>query len=177
MSENVKNEKAKNEKAKPTEAEFLAQRENDVRKKYKRVLEGTIQRDTEGSHAGKITVELSCAAKDCVNVRRVATSDLFQVKFCQDCTTAIRNKNRRKKVAALKAEAPPKKVKEVKVKDDEVKVKKVKVKEKTKPGTVKGTRKPRKDKNEPLSFAAANGAAHEPEAAHETEPEIDVVAS
>jgi hypothetical protein len=71
-----------------TDAEFLAERERDIRKKHRRVLPGTIRRETEGHHAGKLTVEMKCQNGSCEATRRVATSDLFQVRCCQECTIA-----------------------------------------------------------------------------------------
>src|SRR5688572_25261480 len=68
------------------EAARLAEREKEVRKKYRRVLEGSIRKDTEGTHRNKLTVEMTCTGKGCEATRRVATSDLHQVRLCESCT-------------------------------------------------------------------------------------------
>lgn len=77
-------------------AELLAEREVQLRKKYKHIVEGSIKRHTTGTYAGKITVMIGCTASGCKETRQVATSDLFQVKFCRECTDAERQKRRSK---------------------------------------------------------------------------------
>lgn len=84
------------------EQQFLAERERDIRKKHRRVLPGTIRREVEGVHAGKLTVEMKCQTDGCKNTRRVATSDLHQVRFCTLCTVEIRNRRRRSKAKAAR---------------------------------------------------------------------------
>jgi hypothetical protein len=81
---------------KPVETIDLVAREKELTKQYKRIVPGSIQREIKGKLAGKLSVEIRCATKGCPNVRRVATSDLHQVKFCEDCTRERRNKARRK---------------------------------------------------------------------------------
>jgi hypothetical protein len=112
-----------------SDADLLAQKEKDLRKKYKRIVEGSIQRETEGSHAGKITVVITCLRKGCGATRRVATSDLFQSKYCTDCTAELRNRKRRdaakaarKAAAATKGETveKPKKGKKVRKRKEAV---------------------------------------------------------
>ncbi len=88
-----------------TPEEVLAAREKELRKKYKRIVEGSIRKETDGLHAGKITVVIACATKNCLNTRRVATSDLFQVKFCEECIDAIRKNRRKAKKKAARKEA------------------------------------------------------------------------
>lgn len=86
-----------------SDADRLSQKEREVRRKHPRVIKGTIRKETDGAHAGKITVEITCAMRGCKVTRRVATSDLFQVKFCPDCTRKARNAARR---AARQGDAP-----------------------------------------------------------------------
>ena len=83
-----------------SDVEVLAGREVEIRKKYRYVVVGSICREVGGCHAGKITVEIRCGGRGCGGVRRVATSDLFQVRLCEVCTREVRNKRRR---AARKA--------------------------------------------------------------------------
>lgn len=71
--------------------EFLSRREREIRKDYKRVVPNTMRRDAA---TNKLTVEIQCK---CGNKRRVATSDLFQVSKCHDCTKASRAKMRTKR--------------------------------------------------------------------------------
>jgi hypothetical protein len=78
-----------------SEADRLLQKERDVRRKYPRAIKGTLRKETKGSHAGKFTVEIKCAQRNCSTIRRVATSDLFQVSCCLDCTRQLRNAARR----------------------------------------------------------------------------------
>ncbi len=124
------------------EEEFLAERMVEIMKKYKNVTPDSIRREVDGHHAGKLTVEIVCKRKrkdengkeyECGNTRRVATSDLFQVKYCEECIAELRLAKRRRKakvnraakkesgeatatvkapkVKAVKAEAAPKKEK------------------------------------------------------------------
>lgn len=116
------------EKAAPTEAEVLAAKEREIRKKYPRVVPGSIRKEEDGPHAGKITVEIKCAHRGCKEIRRVATSDLFQVKYCEEHTKFYRNLARRNARAEKAGDAKPapktKKVKKAKAKKV-VKVEKV----------------------------------------------------
>lgn len=95
----------KNVAVTPTDAEVLVAKEKEIRKTYRRVIPGSIQRETEGAHAGKLTVEIRCATRGCKNTRRIATSDLFQVKYCVECTREMRNAKRRKPAKPAKAKA------------------------------------------------------------------------
>lgn len=100
--------------AEEREAEFLAQRDLEITKRYSRVTPGSIRRETDGHHKGKLTVEITCKNKkrnpetgevtECGNKRRVATSDLFQVKFCEDCIAEMRLAKRRRKAKTARAE-------------------------------------------------------------------------
>lgn len=108
---------AKSEKAEAAEKErqFLADREAEILKKYKNVTPGSIKREEKGTHAGKLTVEIVCQNKRrneetgetyvCGNKRRVATSDLFQVKLCEDCVAEARLARRRRKAKTKRADA------------------------------------------------------------------------
>ena len=104
-----------------SEADHLAAKEREIRRTYPRVLKGTIRKETHGAHAGKITVVIKCATKGCGNTRRVATSDLFQVRYCPDCTRNLRNAKRREARADGK---PTKKTKAHKAKAQKVKASK-----------------------------------------------------
>lgn len=99
--------------AEEREREFLEQREAEILKKYKNVTPGSLRRETDGHHAGKLTVEITCGRKRrkddgteyvCGNKRRVATSDLFQVKYCEECIAEMRLAKRRRKAKQARAE-------------------------------------------------------------------------
>jgi hypothetical protein len=75
--------------------ETLTEREKELRREYKRVLPGTIKKESGGVHAGKFSVEISCRQRGCANTRRVATSDLFQIDSCETCTKRLRAQRRR----------------------------------------------------------------------------------
>ncbi len=95
-------------KVEKDEAALLAEREKNLRKKYHRINPGTLRYETDGHHKGKYTVEIRCATRGCPNVRRVATSDLFQVSLCEECTAIARANKRkaaRKEAAAARKEA------------------------------------------------------------------------
>lgn len=74
----------------------LAAREKEIRKTYKAVISGSIRRETNGHHVNKLTVNIECCERGCKNVRRVATSDLFQVSRCEGCAEEHRKALRRK---------------------------------------------------------------------------------
>ncbi|HKA53866.1 MAG TPA: hypothetical protein VKJ47_09425 [Candidatus Binatia bacterium] len=81
----------------------LVAKERDTHKKYRHVLPGTIRAETEGTHAGKITVEIRCQTRGCKAVRRVATSDLFQVKRCAECAVLAKKAARKATAVSKKA--------------------------------------------------------------------------
>lgn len=94
------------------EEEFLAERMVEIMKKYKNVTPDSIRREVDGHHAGKLTVEITCKRKrkdengkeyECGNKRRVATSDLFQVKYCEECIAELRLAKRRRKAKVNRA--------------------------------------------------------------------------
>lgn len=100
----------------PTAAELKA-KETELRKKYPRIVVGSI-RDIEtkkgAPHYNKMTVEITCAKRGCNEVRRIATSDLHQVTMCEEHTLEQRRANRRAarlaaKKANTKKKAPSKK--------------------------------------------------------------------
>lgn len=96
--------KGNNQTVTKTAAELLADQEATLIKQYKQIIPGSIKRHNSGHYAGKITVEIRCKTKDCPNTRVVATSDLFQVEYCVECTEARRQARRKKnKKAAAKA--------------------------------------------------------------------------
>jgi hypothetical protein len=103
--------KAAVKKAAPTkaeQAEELDEKERQLRRKYPRIVEGSIRPAAKSEAEAvrlkvdkkfvhKITVEIRCATKGCPNVRRVATSDLAQVRYCEACT--IKRRLARRKAA------------------------------------------------------------------------------
>lgn len=96
--------KGNNQTVTKSAAELLADQEVALIKQYKQIIPGSIKRHNSGHYAGKITVEIRCKTKDCPNTRVVATSDLFQVEYCVECTEARRQARRKKnKKAAAKA--------------------------------------------------------------------------
>lgn len=86
-----------------SDAEILAAKEKVLRRTYGRITPESIRRETDGLHAGKISVEIKCAARACGTMRRVATSDLHQVTLCIECTKEARKKRLKDKKAAVKA--------------------------------------------------------------------------
>jgi len=76
----------------------LAVAEKELRKKYPHVVKGSLRNISNGAtHKGKRTAEIKCAARGCTKTRRVATSDLAQVRYCDECTQERRAARRRKK--------------------------------------------------------------------------------
>lgn len=76
----------------------LVQAEIALRKKYPHIVKGSLKNlGSRGAYAGKRTVMIKCSAPRCASTRRVATSDLAQVRFCEDCTQARRAERRRAK--------------------------------------------------------------------------------
>jgi len=80
----------------------------ELRKKYPHVIPNTLQNAEagEGPHSNKRTVEIKCQHPGCKEKRRVATSDLAQVKFCEEHTRLARLERRR---AARKEKSEAKK--------------------------------------------------------------------
>lgn len=85
-------------KKKRLNKEELAAAEKELRKKYKHIVTGTLRNVSNGAaHKGKRTIEIKCATRGCNATRRVATSDLAQVRHCVPCTLERRAARRRKK--------------------------------------------------------------------------------
>ena len=73
---------------------------------YEKVRPGTIRRETEGTHNGKLTVEINTVGADGQldgKVRRVATSDLFQVHHQPEVAKGLRKLRMIEKRATIKA--------------------------------------------------------------------------
>lgn len=94
---------ASTKKAAPAKAALRGERaatprrmeEAALRKKYPRVIAGSLEFSEVGPYAGKQTVEIKCTQRGCKNDNRVvATSDLFQVTQCKEHTLATRRANR-----------------------------------------------------------------------------------
>jgi hypothetical protein len=71
--------------------------ERELRKKYRHIVKGTLKNlSANGTHAGKRTITIRCTARGCDKERRIATSDLAQVRYCTACTDKRRAARRRK---------------------------------------------------------------------------------
>jgi len=80
----------------------LKDAETTLRKKYKHVIPGTLKNlAAVGNWSGKRTVKIKCATPRCGNERKVATSDLAQVRYCERCT--LRRRRQRRHHAQLRA--------------------------------------------------------------------------
>lgn len=78
--------------------EELESAEKELWKKYRHIVRGTLKNVVpNGTHAGKRTIVINCATPGCDSKRKVATSDLAQVRHCVTCTTERRAEKRRKK--------------------------------------------------------------------------------
>jgi hypothetical protein len=62
----------------------------EIASRYPHAIRGTLQDHSDGKWAGKRTTEIKCAERGCKARRRVATSDLFQVRKCEEHTAADR---------------------------------------------------------------------------------------
>ena len=72
--------------------------EKTLRKKYRHIVTGSLKNlSANGLHHGKRTIVVKCATPKCEETRKIATSDLAQVRFCTDCTLERRAARRRKK--------------------------------------------------------------------------------
>lgn len=94
----TKKEKKQNKKAtktaKPRVKKAKRLTEQQLKTKYPHVVLGTLQFDEKEQ---RNRVKIACQQKGCKKTRTVATSDLFQVRFCVECTKANRNASRKKK--------------------------------------------------------------------------------
>lgn len=82
-----------------------AAEEKRLREKYPnaKIVHGSVQdicTDKNDPHYNKRTVEIKCSHPGCHEVRRIATSDLHQVKFCEEHTKQYRLEKRRIERAA-----------------------------------------------------------------------------
>jgi hypothetical protein len=125
----VKAKKAKVEKVvrvrKQLEGDALYEAEAELVAKYKPVkgkeyliVSGSLwnskdPRAVEMGFGSKRTVEILCQFEGCNKTRRVATSDLAQVRYCEEHTQALRL-IRRREARKVKAEAKKKEVKKAK---------------------------------------------------------------
>lgn len=73
--------------------------------KYPHAIRGTMQSEHTGKYAGKRTIEIRCKVGGCKTRRRIATSDAFQVRMCEEHTNAARAERRAARRAEAKAEA------------------------------------------------------------------------
>jgi len=64
--------------------------------KYPYIVARTLRFEEEGKWKGKQTVEIRCQEPGCKARRRVATSDLFQVRMCEEHVLSNRRARRRK---------------------------------------------------------------------------------
>ena len=95
------------------DAAELAAVEANLRKKYDHIVEGSLrdigtQPDTKFHN--KRSVEIRCQWEGCTKTRRIATSDLAQVRYCEEHTHQARLERRRtqRKDAKPKKPAKPK---------------------------------------------------------------------
>jgi hypothetical protein len=107
---------------KPLTKDGLATAETTLRAKYPHIIEGSLRNATKNQPTDDMTedevakfhhkrsVRIHCLCHDraddggarCPNTRRVATSDLAQVAYCEDCTRANRNARKRARRAKAK---------------------------------------------------------------------------
>lgn len=88
----------------------LKAEEEALRKKYKgtvMIVPGSLRNrgddpDHNKLYKNKRTVVIKCKKRGCQNTRRIATSDIHQVQFCETCT--IRDRMDRKNSARRKSE-------------------------------------------------------------------------
>lgn len=73
----------------------LKEVESELRKKYssQKIVDGSLRDVGQlAAFPNKRSVEIICGTKNCGTKRRIATSDLHQTRFCEDCTKNNRNK-------------------------------------------------------------------------------------
>jgi hypothetical protein len=102
MSKNGKKKKAA--EATPKAPARLSHEALAERYAAREIVPGSLRFETDGPRANKQVVDLVCGNPDCSAVRPVATSDLFQVSFCEAHTDEAR-KARRKAARTAKREA------------------------------------------------------------------------
>ena len=109
----TKKEKApkppKEPKVKESTEVILARDEAKLCEKYPHVIKGTIADvNTFPEIGAKRSVEIACQYAGCEAKRRIATSDLAQVKYCAEHTRVARLERRKDARAAKAATKPPK---------------------------------------------------------------------
>lgn len=67
----------------------LAELDLKYSKKYAHYVKGSVKEQKGG---GKRIAQIRCTAKGCKDTRQVFTSDIFQVKLCEDCRTETKKK-------------------------------------------------------------------------------------
>jgi hypothetical protein len=92
----------------------LTTTEKTLKQKYPHIKDGTLRNATKGmatpgytpeeitKYNHKRSVTINCTNDGCNNQRRIATSDLAQVKLCENCTRLARNTRKRARRAAAK---------------------------------------------------------------------------
>ena len=95
--------------------EQIQEEEQTLLERYQHLIPNTLTNATKGNpvegltpaevtkYEHKRSVLIKC--NDCDNQRRIATSDLAQVKLCEDCTRNARNARKRQRRADAKADA------------------------------------------------------------------------
>lgn len=77
--------------------EELAAAERVLLSKYRHMVKGSLRNFSgRGLYPGKRTAKIRCASTGCDAERRVATSDLAQVRHCVPCTLERRAERRRR---------------------------------------------------------------------------------
>lgn len=108
---------------KPLTPQQLLDHETKLLTKYPHIIKGTLLNATKGiqtnkltpaetakyKHKRSITIQCTTTLKtdqptQCTNTRRIATSDLAQVKRCKNCTKNHRNARKRARRALTKAQ-------------------------------------------------------------------------
>ena len=101
------------EAKKEPKAIVLATAEAALQQQYPHVVTGSLREATlhNGKFHLKRNVQIKCSSPGCEVLRRVATSDLAQVKMCEDHTRIARLQRRRDNRAALRTAKAPKTIK------------------------------------------------------------------
>jgi hypothetical protein len=129
---------------KPDKATELKAAETSLVEKYgNRIVRGSLQEaGTSKEHGNKRTVMIKCEYQGCHETRRIATSDLHQVKYCPEHIKQVRLE-KRKDLRAKNAKPKVAKPKATKTKATKVKAKgdgaKTKAKTKGVPAPVAAT--------------------------------------
>ena len=78
----------------PKKAARLSFEAVESRNPDRKLVPGSLRFEADGTHANKQTVEIVCGSPGCKAVRRIATSDAFQVGLCVPCTAEARKARR-----------------------------------------------------------------------------------